>query len=81
MPRLTFFTRPGCHLCDAALFVVHKVRQAIPFDLELVDISAPGHEAWADQYRDHIPVLHLDGREVLRHRVDERRLRELLRAR
>jgi glutaredoxin len=80
MNRITFFTRPDCPLCDAALFVVKKVRRSLPFELERVDISAPGSEAWAELYREHIPVVHLDGREVFRHRIDERRLRQLLRA-
>ncbi len=79
MNRITFFTRADCQLCDAALFVVKKVGRSLPFEFELVDISAPGSETWADLYGEHIPVVHLDGREVFRHRVDERRLRQLLR--
>ncbi len=37
MNRVTFFTKPECHLCDAALFVVQKVRQAHAFELERVN--------------------------------------------
>ncbi|MHC4608995.1 MAG: glutaredoxin family protein, partial [Planctomycetota bacterium] len=46
--------------------------------LERVDISAPGSEPWAELYGQHIPVVHLNGEEVFRHRVDERRLRQML---
>jgi hypothetical protein len=46
--------------------------------LERVDISAPGNERWFDAYRHDIPVVHLNGEEIFRHHVDERRLRELL---
>ncbi len=78
-PVVTFFTKRDCGLCRSALYVVEKVRRTIPFELRIVDISAPGQESWREQYREHIPVVHLDGREIFRHRVDERRLRALLR--
>lgn len=78
MNRLTFFTKPDCELCRAALFVMERVRAKTPFDLECVDISAPGNEAWFLAYRNDIPVIHLNGTEVFRHRVDERQLRDVL---
>ena len=65
-------------LCDGALFVIEKVRRTAPFELEMVDISAPGQEKWFEAYKNDIPVVHLDGKEVFRHRVDERALRLLL---
>lgn len=79
MSVVTFFTKPDCTLCRAALYVVKRVRVNVPFDLEIVDISATGSEKWWDAYRNDIPVVHLNGEEIFRHRVDERRLRELLR--
>lgn len=78
MKRLTFFTKPDCSLCDGALYVVERVRRRQPFDLEIVDISASGNEKWLSAYGDHIPVIHLDGMEVFRHGVSERRLQALL---
>ncbi len=79
MNRITFFTKPDCSLCHGALYVVERVRRQLPFELEIVDISARGNERWLDAYREHIPVVHLDGEEVFRHRVDERELKGLLR--
>lgn len=78
MRKLTFFTKQDCGLCEAAWFVIRKVRREIPFECEKVDITAEGNEAWFSRYRHDIPVVHLDGREVLRHRVEERTLRALL---
>ncbi len=78
MKRVTFFTKPDCSLCRAALYVVRRVRNGLPFELECIDISAAGNEKWFHAYRDDIPVVHLNNREVFRHHVDERRLRELL---
>ena len=79
MNRITFFTRPDCQLCDAALFVIRKVVDAQgQNEVQVVDIDQPGNEHWADDYGEHIPVVHLNGREVFRHRVDETVLRRLL---
>ena len=79
MNVVTFFTKPDCTLCHGALYVVKRVHVDVPFDLEIVDISATGSENWWDAYRNDIPVVHLNGKEIFRHHVDERRLRELLR--
>lgn len=76
MNRITFFTRPECMLCDSALFVVEKVRRKIPFDLEIVDISATGQEKWLTLYKNDIPVVHFNEVEIFRHRVDEKKLRQ-----
>jgi len=76
--KITLFTKEDCGLCGSVLFVIQKVRRAIPFDLELVDITAPGQEARLEAYRNHIPVVHLDDREIFRHRIDEATLRRLL---
>lgn len=78
MNRITFFTKPDCSLCRGAMYVVSRVRNDHHFELDVVDISSAGNEKWAEAYRDHIPVIHLNGREIFRHRVDEKRLREWL---
>lgn len=78
LQRVTFFTKPECSLCDGALFVIRRVQAQIPFELESVDITAPGNEEWFKAYRNDIPVVHLDEKEIFRHRVNERRLKELL---
>lgn len=79
MNRITFFTKPDCTLCKAALYVVERVRVNEPFELEIIDISAPEQSRWFELYRNDIPVMHLNGKEIFRHRVEERRLREFLR--
>jgi glutaredoxin len=63
MTRLTLYGKPGCHLCDEAHAVVAEVRARHPFELEEIDITRdPLLEA---RYRERIPVIALDGREVL----------------
>lgn len=71
MIRISFFTKDDCSLCRAALYVVERVRNRIPFELEIIDIAATGNEAWFDAYKHDIPVIHINGVEHCRHRVDE----------
>ena len=63
MTQLTLYGKPGCHLCEEARQVVLKARERHPFELEEVDITRdPTLEA---QYRERIPVIAIDGQEVL----------------
>jgi len=78
MHQVTFFTKPDCSLCHAAMYVLRRLRARHPFDLRKVDITAPGNEAWHQAYGEHIPVVHLNGREVFRHCIDEHGLGDLL---
>ena len=40
MPTLTLYTKPDCTLCDEAQAALERVRMRMPFELEVVDISA-----------------------------------------
>ena len=74
--HVTFYTRPGCSLCEKALVVVNRVRGDIPFHLEISDIS--GNPGLLRKYALHIPVVSIDGVEVFRFRVDEKLFRSRL---
>ena len=80
MPReLTFYTRVDCHLCDEALAAIERVRAVVPCGLSVVDLDT---EASADKraaYDWDVPVVELDGRKIMKYRVDEERLLRLLR--
>jgi len=56
---------------DVCLFVLQ-------FVLQQVDISLPENRLWWDRYRWDIPVFHLNGRFVMKHRVDVALLDKLL---
>ena len=73
---VTFYTRPGCSLCDKAMLVMEKIGREIPFRLEIVDIAKD--ETLLGRYRWAIPVVCIDGTEVFRHRVDEKEFAALL---
>jgi hypothetical protein len=72
------FTRKRCSLCDKAYEALARVRVAHPFTLTVVDLDA---EAPADKkaaYDLEVPVVELDGRKIMKYRVDEERLVRLL---
>jgi glutaredoxin len=74
--RITIYSRPDCHLCELAKEVVDRCRTKVEFAIEVVDISQ--NPELLHRYRDDIPVILLDGNEIARHFVRERKLLELL---
>jgi len=37
--KITFYFRPGCHLCDDMWQHLMEIREESPFDIEAVDID------------------------------------------
>ena len=74
--QVTIYSKPDCHLCDRAKEVVERCKEKVDFTLEAIDISQDA-ELLA-RYRQDIPVILLDGKEIARHFVRERQLLELL---
>ncbi|MFA6956934.1 MAG: 4a-hydroxytetrahydrobiopterin dehydratase [Thermoanaerobaculia bacterium] len=67
---VTFYTRPGCHLCHDAkeamlLWVTHR-----GFSIELTEVNIDEDEGAHERYWLHIPVATIGGREAFRHRFD-----------
>jgi glutaredoxin len=75
---VTLYSRPGCHLCDAARAELEAVRATHPFLLEERDIEAD--DATFKAYLERIPVVALDGRELYELFVDADDLRGRLTA-
>jgi glutaredoxin len=74
--RITLLTRAGCHLCDDARSVLHRVAGEVGAALAEQDVDAdPQLRA---QYGDMVPVILIDGREHGYWRVEEDRLRVAL---
>lgn len=72
MPRVTVYSRQGCHLCDDALSLL--VRHGLM--PHVVDIDAD--PALRERYTECVPVVEIDGQERFRGRVNEVLLRRLL---
>ena len=65
--KVTLFTKPGCHLCEAVEQAVALVRRRWAFDLEVRNIL--DNPADFQKYQHEIPVVLVNGREVARHRM------------
>ena len=77
MKRVTLYTRVDCSLCDKAKVALDRVRERIPFELEIIDIdSDPG---LIKLYDWEVPVVMLDGRKVAKLTLDESMLERRLR--
>lgn len=68
-PRLTLYTRSGCHLCEVAVQALERIGE--PF----VEVDISGDRELESEYGDRIPVIMLDGKEHGYWRVEEKRLR------
>jgi len=75
-PRITLYTKPGCHLCVDARAVIERVCADVGTSFEEVDITASAELMAA--YGEQIPVTLVDGRQHDFWRVDEARLRRAL---
>jgi glutaredoxin len=76
-PRVTLYSRVGCHLCEAAEEVVARVCADLgeEYAVVLVDDDPELQRRFTDE----VPVTFVDGRQHDFWRVDETRLRAALR--
>ncbi len=75
-PRVTLYTRPGCHLCAAARDVVARV--CADLDESFTEVSVDDDPELQRRFTDEVPVTFVDGRQHDFWRVDEARLRAAL---
>ena len=74
--RVGFVTRDGCKLCEQALPAVMELANSKGWPIEIVDVD---QSDLAGEFGDRVPVVLLDGIEVLAGRFDDRDLRKALR--
>jgi glutaredoxin len=78
MKKVTLFTRKECCLCDKAYEALGRVSASHPFELAVVDLDQEASPEKRTAYDLEVPVVELDGRKVMKFRVDEARLVRLL---
>jgi glutaredoxin len=76
-PRVTLYSKPGCHLCDDARAVIDMVCNQLGEAYAEVDITAEAD--LAARFAEEIPVTFVDGQQHDFWRVDADRLRRALR--
>ena len=75
-PRVTLYSRPGCHLCDVAREVIERVCGDL--GESYVEVSIDDDVELRERFTDEVPVTFVDGRQHDFWRVDEARLRAAL---
>jgi glutaredoxin len=69
MPRVTLYTRKGCHLCDQAADVLNRARQSVSFELEVLDIDED--DELHARYDWLVPVIAIDGVAEFGHDIEQ----------
>lgn len=77
-PRVTLYSRPGCHLCEVAREVIDRV--CAELGEQFTEVSIDDDPALYERFAEEIPVTFVDGRQHNFWRVDEQRLRAALTA-
>lgn len=75
-PRVTLYTRTGCHLCEVARALLLALQRTIPFHLEAVDIE--GDADLERRFLLEIPVVEIEGEVVASGNVEVEALRGAL---
>lgn len=76
-PRVTFYTRDGCCLCDEAKAVVLGAACRDEFEFEEVDVDSD--EEIQARYTDQVPVILINGIKCFKYRVTEPELERKIR--
>lgn len=75
-PKLTLYSRPGCHLCDEMKDAAAPVAAEYGTVIDVVDIDQD--PALQQEYGYEIPVLLVNGRKAFKFRLTARELRRRL---
>jgi glutaredoxin len=77
--EVTLYTRPGCTLCEEARQDIEALAEDYEFQFRQVNIDED--PVLLEKYSSRIPVVAIDGEEVLVTRVSRYRFRKALEAR
>lgn len=75
--RVTLYGKPGCHLCDEARDLLHRLGTRYSIQLQEVDITTDPN--LFRRYDIRIPVMVIDGTIELEAPIDEQTVRRVLR--
>lgn len=59
MPKIQFYSRPGCHLCEEGLILLKLVQEDANFEIEIKNIEED--DALHEKYMLMIPVVEKSG--------------------
>lgn len=67
-PRVTIYSRKGCHLCEVVEEKVRRAAGEVEFEWEVIDIDTDAE--LKARYGWEIPVVAIDGHDVFGHAMD-----------
>ncbi len=67
-PRVTFYTKAGCHLCDEARDMLDDI--AAKSDFELTEVDIRSNSRLFEEYRYRIPVIIINDKTILEGRIE-----------
>ncbi len=73
---VTFYTRPGCHLCDEARAAIAPLLSE--FGAALREVNIDDDPVLKERYAWDIPVIFIGARKAAKHRVDTAQFRRQL---
>jgi glutaredoxin len=73
---VTLYSRPGCHLCEAAKAAIDPL--LAEFGATLHEINIDGDAVLTERYGWDIPVLFVGTRKAAKHRINVKQLRRQL---
>lgn len=68
LPVLTLYTKNICPLCDEAKLELEPYKSLFEFEQVFIDRKENKH--WFDLYKYDIPVFHINGKFLMKHKVD-----------
>ncbi len=71
-PRVTFYTKAGCHLCEEARDMLDDIAAQTTFELTEIDIRSDNE--LFERYRYRIPVIIIEDDTILEGRIEYREL-------
>jgi glutaredoxin len=77
VPKVELYTKKDCSLCVVAREIILRVLTEVPFEFQEVDIESRGD--LYERFKEEIPVVFVNGERVFTYRVNEERLRRILR--
>lgn len=75
---VNFYTKEGCHLCEAALNALEQAAEKVDFQYNSIDITK--NEDLMMKYDIEIPVIEIDKEIVFVHKVDKQKLISILKS-
>lgn len=80
VPQVQVFVRHDCHLCDSLLDELRAFRcrrgTGSGFEIEVLEIE--DREDWLAHYREHVPVVVVNGEEICHYFLDPDELEKVL---